>query len=117
MDESGSQKRALALMIALREESEAVATSRLAVLVRCQIAIDSGALKARHVAQVLGRSVAAWYRLVDDLGLRELAAECVAELDGALRDAGATGETTLADVNADPDLALAAGRRGVWQKP
>lgn len=103
-------------MISLRREWDAVGAARLAVLVRAQVAVDAGALTVKQVAQVFEVSEATWYRWVQSLGLRELAAECVAGVDAALRAAGATDETTLADVRADPDLALALGTRGVWSR-
>lgn len=117
MDDSAGQKRRLEVMIGLQRDWESLGAERLAVLVKAQVAVMSGTLTAGHVSQALGLSQARWHKWVEMYGLEELAVECVAELDRALRAAGADGLSTVAEVQADADLSLAAGKTGVWQKP
>jgi hypothetical protein len=106
----------LAAMVALREQWAAVDRSRLAALVRAASHTMTGLLTVRDVCQALQISEATWHRWCRDLGLRELARDCVAEVDRALRSAGADETTTVEDVKADPDLALAVGAVGVWPR-
>lgn len=114
---SVEQRRKLEVMINLHRDLEAASAGRLAVMVRAQVAIEAGTLSVAQVAQVFGISASTWRRWVEPLGLRELAADCVNEVDRALRSAGATGETTLSEVKSNPDHELALGAAGVWRKP
>lgn len=106
----------LAAMITVRREFDAAKTARVAALVRAQVFVLSGVLTVTQASHALGISVRTWHKWSTDLGLRELARECMADVDHSLRDAGATDDTTVADVKANPDLALASGSAGVWPK-
>lgn len=123
MDLNERQGRLLAV---IQREFAAAHAARVGALVRAQIAVMSGSLTVGQVAFILGIGRGTWHRWVRDFGLRELAADCVLEVDQALRGAGvhdlstpqggASDDTTVDEVKADPNLQLALGSIGVWRK-
>jgi len=104
---SPEAQRKLDAMIAVHREFTAAASARLAALVRAQAFISTGLLRVVDVCQALGVTERTWYRWAAELELKDLAADVVAQIDAALREAGATEQTTAAEVRADPNLELA----------
>ncbi|GAA1223149.1 hypothetical protein GCM10009676_00510 [Prauserella halophila] len=100
----------------LRQEKRAAEHHKLALLVRARVMVDAATLTVAEVCSALGISESTWHRLSRQHGLKALARECVVDVDGALREAGATDATTVDDVAADTDMELAAGAQGVWQR-
>lgn len=115
-DLNPEERRKLAAMVTIHREFTAAATARISALVRGQAMVMSGLLTVGNLAQALGVSEATWHRWARDLGLRELAADVVADLDTALRAAGADQSTTTDDIKNTPELELAAGAAGAWRK-
>lgn len=116
------QRKQLVAMTTVHREFEAAANARLACLVRAQTMIMAGTLTASQVARAIGVSEGSWYRWARDLELRELAADCVAEVDKVMRDMDAGADNTVADLQNAMDnvdglkIEHALASIGVWRK-
>jgi len=113
---SEADRARLALMIDLHQRWQAWQDSRTASLLLAARLIDDGVLSLANVCMALDMSPATWYRhrkALRPVRGSELEAAMVAEIDQALRAAGATDATTLADVKNNPDLELALAAIGV----
>lgn len=112
---SAEHRRKLAAMIQLhrgwRQGWQAYQEARLVVLVRAAAMIETGLLSVPDVCQALQVSPSTWARYARLA--RPLMLDAAAEVDRALRDAGADESTTLADIGRDPDLELALETIGV----
>lgn len=112
LDPDERQQRILAT---IQCEFSAARAARVAALVRAQVAIMSGSLTVGQVAFALGITRGSFHRWQRDLGLRELALECVIEVDQALRATGARNDDNTTE-NLTKDQELALGSIGVWKR-
>lgn len=97
-------------------ELVAAESHKVAVLVKARAMFDAGTLSVPEVCTALGVSESTWHRLNRQYGLRELAGDVLADIDQALRAAGASDATDLARVKESLDVELALGAVGVWKR-
>ncbi|MGH8775072.1 MAG: hypothetical protein ACRDWI_07830 [Jiangellaceae bacterium] len=112
-------RTSLAAMIVLHEKWAGWQRERTHVLLFAASLVDQGVLTVADVTRALGISQSSWYRHAAALRPVRgsvLERDALAEIDKALRSAGAAESTTLADVKSNPDYELALAAIGVQHR-